>query len=40
MEETVEEDSNIDTGADSDIDVDADGNADSDMGKAETDNGM
>ena len=33
-------DSDIDTGADSDIDVDADGNADSDMGKAETDNGM
>ena len=40
VEKTVEENRDIDTGADSDIDVDADGNADSDMGTAETDNGM
>ena len=40
MEETVEEDSDIDMEADSDIDVDADGNVDSYMGKADRDNSM
>ena len=40
VEETVEEDGDMDTEADSDIDVDADGNVNSDMGKAESDNGM